>query len=543
MAKRGGAIHVATTRRKYKGKVYESHLLRRSIRDGKKVRHETVGNLSHLPVHIIEIIRRALKGETFVCADESFECIRSLPHGHVAAVLGTLRKLGLDRIIASRRTRARDLVLAMIVARIIDPRSKLAMARGLAEDTAFSTLAETLDAVSASEDELYAAMDWLVPRQEAIEERLAKRHLAEGTLVLYDITSSYFEGRTCPLARLGHNRDGRKGKRQIVIGLLCAPAGQPVAVEVFEGNTGDPTTVASQVAKIRERFGLADVVLVGDRGMITSARIREDLAPVDGLRWITALRAPVIRTLLKRGAIERSLFDEVDLAEITSEDFPDERLIVCRNPLLAAERARKRGELLEATERELDKVVAATKRKTRPLRGADKIGLRVGKVRNKYKVGKHFDLEITETSFRYSRKGEQIEEEAALDGLYVIRDERPEGDSRGDGDGARLQEPLGGGTGLPQHEDHGSEGPSDPPPPGHASPVPRLPLHARLLRGVAHAPGPRPSPLRRSRARGGRGGASVHRGPRTAVRRSPGQGRNQDRRGRLSGPQLPDAPR
>jgi hypothetical protein len=425
MAKRGGAIHVATTRRKYKGKVYESHLLRRSIRDGKKVRHETVGNLSHLPVHIIEIIRRALKGETFVCADESFECIRSLPHGHVAAVLGTLRKLGLDRIIASRRTRARDLVLAMIVARIIDPRSKLAMARGLAEDTAFSTLAETLDAVSASEDELYAAMDWLVPRQEAIEERLAKRHLAEGTLVLYDITSSYFEGRTCPLARLGHNRDGRKGKRQIVIGLLCAPAGQPVAVEVFEGNTGDPTTVASQVAKIRERFGLADVVLVGDRGMITSARIREDLAPVDGLRWITALRAPVIRTLLKRGAIERSLFDEVDLAEITSEDFPDERLIVCRNPLLAAERARKRGELLEATERELDKVVAATKRKTRPLRGADKIGLRVGKVRNKYKVGKHFDLEITETSFRYSRKGEQIEEEAALDGLYVIRTNVP----------------------------------------------------------------------------------------------------------------------
>jgi hypothetical protein len=222
----------------------------------------------------------------------------------------------------------------------------------------------------------------LFPVREAIEERLAKRHLAEGTLVLYDITSSYFEGRTCPLARLGHNRDDRKGKRQIVIGLLCAPAGQPVAVEVFEGNTGDPTTVASQVAKIRERFGLADVVLVGDRGMITSARIREDLAPVDGLRWITALRAPVIRTLLKRGAIERSLFDEVDLAEITSEDFPDERLIVCRNPLLAAERARKRGELLEATERELDKVVAATKRKTRPLRGADKIGLRVGKVRN-----------------------------------------------------------------------------------------------------------------------------------------------------------------
>ena len=421
MKRKQGAIHVATTRREYKGKVYESHLLRRSIRDGKKVRHETLGNLSHLPMNIIELIRRALKGETFVSAEESFDCIRSLPHGHVAAALGTLKKLGLDKIIASRRSRMRDLVVAMIVARIIDPRSKLAIARGLAEETAFSTLGETLDVVSASENELYAAMDWLLPYQEAIEKRLAKRHLTDGTLVLYDVTSSYFEGRTCPLASLGHNRDGKKGKLQIVIGLLCARGGEPVAVEVFDGNTGDPTTVASQIEKIQKRFGLTDVVLVGDRGMITSARIREDLAPVDGLRWITALRAPAIRSLLEEGVLNRSLFDEVDLAEIISKDFPGERLVVCRNPLLAAERARKRQDLLEATEREFEKIAVATKRKTRRLSGADKIGLKVGKVRNKYKVGKHFDLKITNHAFRYSRKVDKIEEEASLDGFYVIR--------------------------------------------------------------------------------------------------------------------------
>jgi hypothetical protein len=332
MAKRGGAIHVATTRRKYKDKVYETHLLRRSIRDGKKVRHETLGNLSHLPHSLIDIISRSLKGETFVSVDDNFECLRSLPHGHMAAVLGTLRKLGLDKLIASRRSRMRDLVVALIVARIIDPSSKLAMARGLAEETASSSLSEVLDIVSAGEDELYQAMDWLVQRQGSIEKRVAKRHLAGGTLVLYDVTSSYFEGRTCPLAHRGYSRDGKKGTLQIVIGLLCASDGRPVAVEVFDGNTGDPSTVASQVEKIRDRFGLSDVVLVGDRGMITSARIREDLAPVDGLRWITALRAPAIRSLLAEGAIQPSLFDEVDLAEVASDDYPGERLIVCRSP-------------------------------------------------------------------------------------------------------------------------------------------------------------------------------------------------------------------
>lgn len=425
MTRTSSAVHVATTKRKYKGKVYQSFLLRRSYRDGKKVKHETVGNVSHLPMHVIDLIRRALKGESFVCAEESFECVRSLPHGHVVAVLGTLKKLGLDKIIASRRSRMRDLVMAMIVARIIDPRSKLAIARGLSEQTAFSTLGEVLSVVSASEDELYAAMDWLLPRQNKIEEQLARRHLADGTLVLYDVTSSYFEGRTCPLAKLGHNRDGKKGKLQIVIGLLCSREGRPVAVEVFDGNTGDPTTVVPQIEKIRERFGLTRVVLVGDRGMITSARIREDLATVEGLGWITAIRAPAIRTLLRKGAVERSLFDEVDLAEISSEDYPGERLIVCRNPLLAAERARKRKELLEATEQELEKIVVATQRKSRRLKGEDKIALRVGKVRNKYKMGKHFELEITSDSFGYHRKVEQIAEEASLDGFYVIRTNVP----------------------------------------------------------------------------------------------------------------------
>jgi hypothetical protein len=425
MAKRNGAIHVATTKRRYKGKVYEAHLLRRSIRDGKKVRHETLGNLSHLPPHVIDLIRRSLKGETFVSAEESFECLRSLPHGHVAAVLGTLRQLGLDKLIASRRSRMRDLVVALIVARIIDPRSKLAIARGLAEETALSTLAQTLDIVSAGEEELYAAMDWLVQRQGAIEGRMAKRHLAGGALVLYDVTSSYFEGRTCPLARRGYSRDGKKGTLQIVIGLLCACDGRPVAVEVFDGNTGDPSTVASQIEKIQERFGLSEVVLVGDRGMITSARIREDLAPVDGLRWITSLRAPAIRSLMDEGALQPSLFDEIDLAEITSEDYPGERLIVCRNPLLATDRARKRQELLAATEREFEKIVAATKRKARRLSGTGKIAMSVGRVQNRYKVGKHFEVEITDNSFSYSRKIEQIKEEAALDGFYVIRTNVP----------------------------------------------------------------------------------------------------------------------
>jgi transposase len=424
MATRGGAVHVATTKRKYKGRVYETHLLRRTFREDGKVKHETLGNLSHLPPPAIEAVRLALKGETLVSAGSLFECVRSLPHGHVAAVLGSLRNLGLDKIISSRSCRERDLVLAMVVARIVAPGSKLATCRAISADTAEMSLGEVLGIEDATEDELYAAMDWLLPRQARIEDRLAERHL-DNTLVLYDVTSSYFEGRTCPLAKRGHNRDKKQGKLQIVIGLLCSREGRPVAVEVFEGNTGDPATVASQVKKLRGRFGLERVVLVGDRGMLTDARIREDLDPVEGLSWVTALRAPAIKRLAAQGAVSRSLFDEADLAEIRSDDFPGERLVVCRNPLLAQERTRKREELLRATEKELEKIAVATHRTRQRLSGADKIGLRVGKIRNRYKVGKHFHLEITDDSFRYSRKEDQIREEAALDGIYVVRTDVP----------------------------------------------------------------------------------------------------------------------
>lgn len=425
MAKRGGAVHVATTKRKYKGRVYESHLLRRSFREDGKVKHETLGNLSHLPPAAIDAVRRALRGEELVSIDDAFECVRSLPHGHVAAVLATLRKLGLDKVIVSRRCRERDLIVAMITARIVCAGSKLATARAIAGDSAQTTLGELLDIEDVTENDLYDAMDWLLPRQGRIEKALADRHLS-GTLVLYDVTSSYLEGRHCPLARLGYSRDGKRGKLQIVIGLLCAPDGCPVAVEVFGGNTADPATVASQIEKLRERFKLERVVMVGDRGMLTEARIREEVRPVTGLSWISALRAPALRKLMEQGAIQLSLFDECDLASVTSPDFPGERLIVCRNPLLAIERARKRQALLEGTEREFDKIVAATRRKRNPLRGADQIGMRVGRVRNKYKVGKHFELSITDDSFDYSRKEVQIREEAAMDGLYVVRTDVPE---------------------------------------------------------------------------------------------------------------------
>ncbi|MFC1526267.1 IS1634 family transposase [Candidatus Latescibacterota bacterium] len=420
MSKRGGAVHVATTRRRYKDKVYETHLLRRTYRESGKVKHETLGNLSHLPPDVVELIRRSLQGETFVSVETSFDCVRSLPHGHVVAVLGTLHRLGLEKVIASRSSPERDLVVALIVARLLDARSKLATVRTLDVETATTTLGEELGLGRVEEDALYAAMDWLLPRQARIEDELARRHL-DHTLILYDVTSSYFEGRTCPLAKRGHNRDGKKGKLQIVIGLLCNQDGCPVAVEVFDGNTGDPTTVAPQVEKIRQRFGLSRVVLVGDRGMLTQARIREDLQPAEGLSWITALRAPAIQALARQGRVSLSLFDEKDLAEITSPDFPGERLVVCRNPLLAIERTRKRQQLLAATEAQLEKIVTATRRARQPLRTAAQIGQRVGKVLNTYKVGKHFQIDITDTCFTYRRKEAQIREEAALDGIYVVR--------------------------------------------------------------------------------------------------------------------------
>ena len=420
MTRRGAAVHVATTRRKYKDRVYETHLLRRTYREGGKVKHETLGNLSHLPPPAIDAVRRVLRGEQLIAPEEGFEVIRSLPHGHVEATLSTLRRIGLEKMLGSRRSRERDLATAMIVARILEPGSKLATGRALHRDTAHSTLGELLGVEDANTDELYAAMDWLLARQGRIEKALAARHL-NGTLVLYDVTSTYFEGRTCPLAKRGHSRDGKRGKLQIVIGLLCDPEGRPVSVEVFEGHTSDPTTLASQIEKIRQRFGLARVVLVGDRGLLTSARIREELEPVEGLSWISALRGPAIAKLVRQQAIQLSLFDQHDMAEITSPEFPGERLIVCRNPLLAEERARKREELLVATEKELAKIAAATTREKRPLRGAAKIGLRVGRIANKYKVAKHFEMTMGEDQFTYARKHEQIGAEAALDGLYVIR--------------------------------------------------------------------------------------------------------------------------
>ena len=397
-------------------------LLRESFRDAGKVKKRTLANLSKWPPTLIEGLRVLLKGGAAVSRlDEAFDIVRSQPHGHVAAVLGTLRKLRLERTIAGADSPERRRVLAMIVARIVDPGSKLATARGLAADTARDSLAETLGLQNCDEHDLYAAMDWLLQRQEGIERRLARRHLKDGALVLYDLTSVYLEGRRCPLGRRGYSRDGKRGKLQIEFGLLCDAEGLPVAVEVFHGNTADPTTVGAQVDKLRHRFGFSRVVLVGDRGMLTEARIREDVKPA-GLDWISALRGPAVRSLVESGAVQLPLFDEKDLVEIRSDAYPGERLMVCRNPLLAEEeRARKRDELLQATEALLEPIVAATKREKWRLKGQDKIGVRVGKVVGKYKMAKHFELKIGEESFGYRRKPESIAAEAALDGLYVVR--------------------------------------------------------------------------------------------------------------------------
>ena len=398
-------------------------LLRESYREDGKVKNRTLANLSDWPRQKVEALKAVLKGATTnaVPLSEAFDIVRSLPHGNVAATLGSLRQIGLESILASKRGRQRDLCVAMIVGRLLCPRSKLALVRSLSEQTSSSSLAEVLGISSVDEDELYEAMDWLLGRQERIEAALAKRHLAEGTLVLYDVSSTYFEGRHCPLARIGHSRDGRFDRPQIVFGLLTDAQGCPVATEVFDGNTGDPKTVLSQVKKLRERFSLKRVVLVGDRGMITSARIEEDLKQAPGLEWITALRGPAIRKLVDTGVLDVSLFDERDLAEISSPDYPGERLIVCRNPLLASERKRKREELLRATEKELEKIAAATHRSGNPLCGKDRIGLRVGRVLGRFKVGKHFKLTIAEEHFGYQRNPTTIAEEAALDGIYVIR--------------------------------------------------------------------------------------------------------------------------
>ena len=400
-------------------------LLRESCRDAGKVRKRTLANLSKWPTTLVEGLRILLKGGTaFADLASAFDIIRSRPHGHVAAVLGTLRKLRLDRLIAPAASPERARVIALIVARILAPGSKLATARGLAADTARDSLAEALGIDTVDEDELHAAMDWLLERQGVIEQRLAKRHLSDGALVLYDLSSSYFEGRCCPLAKRGYSRDGKRGKLQIVFGLLCNREGCPIAVEVFEGNTADPRTVGAQVDKLRRRFALERVVLVGDRGMLTEARIREEVAPA-GLDWITTLRAPAIRELVSSGAVQRSMFDDTDLAELRCDAYPGERLIVCRNERLAQERARKREALLQATEALLAPIVAATQREKRRLKGQEKIALRVGKVIAKYKMAKHFELDITETTFAWRRNTDAIAAEAALDGLYIVRTSVP----------------------------------------------------------------------------------------------------------------------
>jgi hypothetical protein len=410
-------------------------LLRESYREGGRVKKRTLLNLSDWPADRIAGFKMLLKGGTVIPSDQqAITIIRSLPHGHVAAALGTARKIGLDRLLGPDGNRCRDLVLALVVSRLLEPGSKLAAARALSPDTASSSLGQQLGLGPVDEDELYTALDWLAVRQPwafsprarpvGIETALAKDHLAGGTLVLYDVSSSYMEGRCCPLAQYGYNRDGKRGKLQIVYGLLCAADGCPVAIEVFEGSTADPMTLTSQVTKLKERFGLDHVVLVGDRGMITQARIAEDLS-IAGLDWITALRAPAIKALRNAGALQMSLFDERDMASITSPDFPGERLIVCRNRALAVERARRREDLLAATERELARIAAAVARRRQPLRGAAAIGLKVGAVLDQHKMAKHFTLDIADNRFGFARKTEEIAAEATLDGIYVVRTSLP----------------------------------------------------------------------------------------------------------------------
>jgi len=395
-------------------------LLRESYREGGKVRKRTILNITGWPPRVVEGLRRLLKGEELVSAEEVFSIERSLPHGHVEAILGIIRKTGLDRLIASKASRERDLVVAMIVERLLEPCSKLATTRHWHS----TTLAEELGVGDADEDELYEALDWLLARQERIEDKLARRHLSPGDLALYDVSSSYYEGRTCPLARYGHNRDGKKDKPIIVYGVLTDRQGRPVAVDVYPGNTGDPTTVPDQVEKLRDRFDLPRVTLVGDRGMLTNKQI-ETLKQHPGLGWISALRSGAIRKLMEQEAIQMSLFDRQNLAEISSPDYPGERLVVCFNPLLADERRRKREDLLAVTEKELERIAKEAARRTNKLLTKEEIGIKVGKVINRYKVGKHFHLKIEEGTFGWERNEESIVSETSLDGLYVIRTSEP----------------------------------------------------------------------------------------------------------------------
>ena len=403
-----------------------SFLLRETYREDGKVKNRTLANLSKLPPERIDTLRAALRGDPLVpLGDKGFEIRRSLPHGHVLAALTIARRIGLDDLLPRRAPqRRRDLALALIIARLLDPAAKLATARMLDTATASHSLGEILGLGRVTAREIYATLDWLGSEQAFIENSLARRHLKNGMLVLYDVTSTYLEGRCCPLARHGYSRDSRGDRPQLVIGLLCAADGCPVAVEVFEGNTADPATVASQVAKLKQRFRLRHVVLVGDRGMLTAARIEQTLRPA-GLDWITALRGPAIQQLAEAGALQFSLFDTRDMAEINSPDYPDERLVMCKNPLLAEERRRKRDELLTLTEADLLKIQTRVGREKNPLRGAAAIGRAVGAVMGKRKMAKHFDLTITDDAFSFTRKTAAIADEARLDGFYVLRTSLP----------------------------------------------------------------------------------------------------------------------
>lgn len=421
MAKRSGAVHVATTRRTYKGKVYETTLLRRSYRDGKKVRHESVGNISHLPPEAIDLVRRSLAGEKFVSAPGAFRIERTLPYGHVGAVLGTLRKLGLEELIASKGSRERDLVVALVAERILHPASKLGTVRLWGE----SALGGELDVSGADANEVYAALDWLLARQKRIEGKLARRHIGEGATVLYDVSSSYYEGSTCPLARFGHCKDGRGDLPIIVYGVLADAEGRPVAMDVYPGNTGDPTTVPDQVAKLTGRFGLGRAVMVGDRGMLTKPKI-EALKEHPGLGWISALRSGDIRKLRDDGRLPATLFDEVGLAEVTSPDFPGERLVACFNPALCDERGRKREVLLEATSKAMAKVAAEASRRTKKPLADEEIGFKVGKVLGRHRMGKHIRWEAKDGGLTWSRDEASIRREKGLDGIYIVRTSEPQ---------------------------------------------------------------------------------------------------------------------
>jgi len=415
-------MHVVTTRRQHGDKVYETHLLRRSYREDGKVKNQTLANLSHLPPAALSALKRSLRGEQLVSAADAVEVVRSLPHGHVAAVLGQARALGVPALLGPAG-RQRDLVLALLVARVCRPASKLATTRWWTD----TTLAADFDLAEVGTDEVYAAMDWFADRQEAIETKLAARHLSSDTnpdrLALFDLSSSWMTGSHCPLAARGYSRDGKKGLPQIEYGLLTDPDGRPVAVKVFAGNTADPTAFSTLVTDLRRRFALAEMVMVGDRGMITSARISQ-LRELGGFGWVTALRAPAIALLAAdQGPLQLSLFDQTNLAEITHPDFPGERLIACRNPALATERARKRLALLDATDLELAKISDAVS--AGRLLGAGKIGIRVGKVVGRHKMEKHYTLSITDSAFTFTRDQAAIDLEAALDGIYVIRTSVP----------------------------------------------------------------------------------------------------------------------